>query len=170
MHPVVNQTIHQLDAITFGGLLQRITIGPAALSVPEVLRGGLEEALLLKDYASPPYARPPGEPEGSIPLDTEDDIPARPEKPLSQAWASLPFDAVLVPVIETWHAATTTGTPAADMRYRVVIYRLPGLEILYSHVFEGSYREDVRNRSAEGVPAWIRRSARKVLADLPAGS
>jgi len=170
VHPVVNETIHQLDAVTFGGLLQRITLGPAAVNVPEVLRGGLEEALLLGDYASPPYARPPGEPESSIPIEKHRDITVRPDRQLPEAWASLPFDAVLVPVIETWQATTTTGTPAADIRYRVIIYRLPGLEVLYSNVFEGSYREDVRTRSAEGVPAWIRRSARKVLADLPAGS
>ena len=94
----------------------------------------------------------------------------RPAKPLSEAWASLPFDAVLVPVMETWQASTTTGTPAAQMRYRVVIIacRVSRSSTRTSSV--ASYREDVRTRSAEGVPVWIRRSARKVLADLPAGS
>jgi len=168
VHPVINETIHQLDQVTFGGILQRVTIGPEAVNVPEVLRGALEEALLIKGYDAPPYAKPPGEPEGAVPVQEHDGF-AVGAKPLSAAWASLPFEAVLVAAIETWQAATT-GTPSVDMRYRVIIFRLPNLEVLYSNVFEGSYREDVRNRSAEGVPTWIRRSARKVLADLPDGS
>ena len=167
MHPVVNETIHQLDAVTFGGLLQRITVGAEAVNVPDVLRGSLEEALLLKEYDAPPFKKPEGDPEGSIPVAVPEESTA--PKPLSDAWAKLPFDAVLVAAIETWQASTT-GTPSVEMRYRVMIRRIPGLQVLYSNVFEGSYREDIRTRSAEGVPAWIRRSARKVLADLPAGS
>jgi len=167
VHPVINETIHQLGGVTFGGILQRVTIGTEPVNVPEILRGALEEALLIKEYPAPPYAKPPGEPEGSIPTDAPD--ASAPPKPLPPAWGALPFDAVLVATIETWQASTTS-TPAVDMRYRVVLRRLPGLEVLYSNVFEGSYREDVRSRSAEGVPSWIRRSARKVLADLPARS
>ena len=168
MHPVINETIHQLDQVTFGGILQRVTIGAEAVNVPEVLRGALEEALLIKGYDAPPYAKPAGEPDGAVPIRAQDGGVAE-AKPLSPAWASLPFEAVLVAAIETWQASTT-GTPSVDMRYRIILFRLPNLEVLYSNVFEGSYREDVRNRSAEGVPTWIRRSARKVLADLPAGS
>ena len=167
VQPVVNETIHQLDGVTFGGLLQRVTIGVEAVNVPQLLRGALEEALLIKEYDAPPFRKPEGEPEGSIPVSAPDGASAA--KPLPPPWANLPFEAVLVTAIEAWQASTT-GTPAVDMRYRVVLRRLPGLEVLYSNVFEGSYREDVRTRSAEGVPAWIRRSARKVLADLPAGS
>jgi hypothetical protein len=167
VHPVANETLHQLDRVSFGGILQRVTVGVETIDVPVLLRGALEEALLMKDYSAPPFTRPPGEPEDAIPVRAPES--ESPPRPLPAAWASLPFDAVLVPAIESWQASTM-GSSSVGMRFRVVIYRLPEMEVLYSTVFEGSYREDVRTRGNDMIPAWIRRSARKALPDVPAGS
>src|SRR5437867_2890011 len=47
---VQNETIHQLENVSFGGFLQRTVIGASSYNIPDLLRGSLEEALTLRGY------------------------------------------------------------------------------------------------------------------------
>jgi hypothetical protein len=59
------------------------------------------------------------------------------------------------------------GVPAFGMRYRVELRRVPTGEVLYRQVVECRQEENPRARSADMVPAAVRRSARRALSDLP---
>jgi hypothetical protein len=142
--PVENATIHQLDAVAFGGLLQRGIIGPEVHDIPALLRAGLEESLLLAGYATSSGA-------GGVPAGA-----GRPPQ----------FEATLLATIESWWASTV-GTPAFSMRYRVEMHHVESGEVLYRNLVESRAEEDPRARSADLVPAAIRRSARRALAELP---
>lgn len=147
---VRNATVIPLDHASFGGLLQRTVIGAQSYDVPELLRGALEEAVVHRGYAL-----------GSAPAGGADF-----SKPLPEG-ASLPlFDAAIVATIESWMAGTGTSM-TVSMRYRLDMYRVPTAEVLYSGTFSCASRDDLRGRGGEDLPAAIRRSAHRALADLP---
>jgi hypothetical protein len=149
--PVDNQTIHQLDKITFGGLLQRGTVGAEEYDIPGILRAAVEESVLLAGYSTAPGG-------GYAQIDWT--------RPLPEGQPAPPFDGVLVTTLESWWA-NTLGIPAFGMRFRVELRRVPTGEVLYQNETECRQEEDPRARSADMVPNAIRRAARRVLADLP---
>jgi hypothetical protein len=151
---VENETVHPLDQMSFGGLLQRAVIGAQVENIPELLRGGLEEALVQKGYelGSPGAAAAGGGTDWRKPL------PAGTQEPS--------FDAVLTAAIESWHAEAG-GATSFSMRYRIEMYRVPSAEPLFSGTFYCDHRDDIRARGADDVPGAIRRSARRALASLP---
>jgi hypothetical protein len=146
--PVENQTIHQLDRVAFGGLLQRGTVGAQEYDVPAILRASLEESTLFAGYSTAPY--------DGRPLDGSPS-PGQP---------AAPYDGALLATIESWWA-NTMGVPAFGMRYRVELRRVPTGEVLYRNSVDLREEENPRTRNVDMVPAAIRRSARRVLADLP---
>jgi hypothetical protein len=48
--PVANATLLPLDKVVFAGVLQRSIVGGEAYDIPRILRGGLEETLVLAGY------------------------------------------------------------------------------------------------------------------------
>jgi hypothetical protein len=140
--PVKNETLHQLDKVSFDGLFQSATIGAELHNIPDLLRGSLEEALVRKGYdaASGPAA---------VPV-----LPAAPAAANLQA------------TIEAWESE---GGGRFDMylRYRLEMVRIPTGERLYSGVFSSQERADARSSAGGDVVPAIRRSAARALSGLP---
>lgn len=157
--PVRNETIHQLDKVSFGGLLQRAVIGAPSYDIPDLLRGSVEEALMLRGYQTAPS----GDWSGS---DRKGSEPPDFKHPLPPGAPSLPFNAVLYTVIESW-SANTMASMSLAMRYRLELYRVPSGELLLSGKGELSYREDARTRGSDDIPSQIRQSAQRTLSYLP---
>jgi hypothetical protein len=155
--PVQNETLYQLEQVSFGGLLQRAVIGAPSYDIPDLLRGSLEEALVLRGYQTAAHA----EANSGSSLDFRHPLPPGTPKP--------PFDAVLCTTIESW-SSSTMASPSLSMRYRLEMYGAAGGDLLLSGKGECSYREDTRFRSAGDIPAQIRGSAQRVMASLPRGS
>src|SRR2546426_4196230 len=155
--PVQNETIHQLENVSFGGFLQRTVIGASSYNIPDLLRGSLEEALTLRGY--------PRASDGGLKSDPPLDF----KHPLPQGTPKLQFNAVLYTTIESW-SANTMASGSFAMRYRLEMYSVPGGELLLSGKGDCSQREESRYRSAEDIPSQIRRSAQRVMATLPRGS
>jgi len=153
--PVVNKTIHQLDQVPIGGLAQRWIVGMETFDVPDILRGALEEALVLREYMPISYTVDPekGPPDFSRPI----------------VGANPPFDGALVATIESWTSGSTSLTDVT-MRYRVELYRVPTAEKLFSGEFDMVYRENVMGSSANDLRSQIRYSAQRALRWLPQGS
>lgn len=152
--PVRNETVHQLEAVSFGGFLQRAVIGPRTFDIPDILRASFEEALIQTGYEA---ARPaPGPVTAAL-----ESGAARAEEV-----AAIPFDAALHTAIEAWQA-DTGSSPGLRMRYRIELRSIPGAEILFSGVFPCVHREDSRERGMDAVPNAIRRSAKQALSALP---
>ncbi|HVR74324.1 MAG TPA: hypothetical protein VMT52_08330 [Planctomycetota bacterium] len=152
--PVRNETVHQLDAVSFGGFAQRMIIGAPTFDIPDLLRGSLEESLIQAGYEA---ARPAP---GSVTAALESG------KALPEDASAIPFDAALHTAIEGWQA--DTGSVAGiRMRYRVELRSIPGAEVLFSGVFPCVHREDPRARGTDEVPNAVRRSAKQALGALP---
>ncbi|MBI4601544.1 MAG: hypothetical protein HY721_06245 [Planctomycetes bacterium] len=151
--PVRNETVHQLEQVAFGGLLQRLVAGPETYDVPGLLRAGLEEGLERRGYR---LERAPA-PEGARPDDS---------RPLPEGAPRPPSEAVLLATIESWDAATA-GAFSMRMTYRIDLRRVPAGDLLYSGTFVCEEREDARSRGSGDVHGAIRRSALRALASLP---
>jgi hypothetical protein len=152
--PVHNGTLYSLDKVVFAGLLQRSLIGGETYDIPTILRGGLEEALVIAGYGVVPYEPRPGAPRPDF------------QKPLPAGTPAPPFDAALHATILAWESSSG-GAPSFSLRYRLALCHVPSGELLYSGDFHCVYRSESRSLSAESVESAIRRCARQSLASLP---
>jgi len=151
---VKNETIHQLDDVSIGGLLQRALIGPKTVDVLDLVQGSAEEALVLKGYATwGSWTEPPGEK-----LDFR--------RPLPAGAPALSFDAVCMVTIEEWSVDAISGS-SLHMVYRIELYKVPSAELLYFGQFGCGYREDIRDPRVDDFTIMIRRSVRDAFSDLP---
>lgn len=157
--PVENETTHQLDEVSFGGPLQRTVIGVGSYNIPNLLRGALEEALVLHGYSVGTYSEDSRRPK----LDFR--------RPLPPEAARQPFDAVLLSTIESW-TSDKLSSSSMVFRFRVEMVRVPTAELLYIGVFECGHRGDSDGRGIgdDQVSTQIRRSAQRALASLPGAS
>jgi hypothetical protein len=154
--PVNNATLHPLDAVTFVGIVSETILGAPRYDIPEILRGALEEHLLLAGYDLAPA--PAGT--GMAATDFRKPLPAGSPAPA--------FDAVVYPTIVAWRSGR--GSPGFDMRYRLEMHAVPGGRLLYDGEFVCSQRSDTRSWGGETVTNSIRRSAEQSLASLPPGA
>jgi hypothetical protein len=152
--PAVNRTIHQLHAVTFGGLLQRAVIGGDTYNVPRLLQGSVEETLTLRGYTvAEDVAGLAG------------DLPGF-RKPLPEG-APLPeFDGVCYAEILEWRSRRTS-TSGLHMKYRLELYRVPTGELLFSGDFAFEGRGSMNDPEFENLAKMIRQSVRGALSFLP---
>ncbi|MGQ9589793.1 MAG: hypothetical protein ACUVYA_05815 [Planctomycetota bacterium] len=162
--PVANETIHQLDEVTFGGLFQRTVLWPKKYRVTEILAAAAEESLLRKGYETRSGCGGDGSLAGSpAALRPVPDY----RRPLPEGSALPAFDAVLYLTVEEWAADRTAGS-SLHIAYRVELYRVPAAEVLYHGRFSCGYREDPYEPRPDELPIALRRSVSSALAALPA--
>lgn len=152
--PVANATLYPLDEVVFAGVLQRSLIGGEKYNIPDILRGGLEESLVLAGYDLVPVAP-----------DRKAKLPDY-RQPLPEGTPVPPFDAALYTSIHSWESSTGASTNIA-MRFRLELYHVPTGEILFSGDFHCVHRSEARSWSPDGVEVLMRRCARQALESLP---
>ena len=144
VEPIVNETVYTLDAVAFGGPLQRLVVGAQKYDIPSVLLGALEEALLLRGYD-----------------------PRSPDRSDSGSAGMLDGDADMVArcAIVFWEAETS-GSPSMDLRFRLDLSTPQG-ERLYGGTFAARYRQSGRSRTHKDPTAAIRSAMAAALRELP---
>jgi hypothetical protein len=147
-----NRTVHALEAVPFGGPLQRVVTGPRVYNVPALLELELREALNARGYAT---AGPP-------PRDLDYSKPLPPDAALP------PFGAVLLSSIESWEARTVQPIQVL-LRYRLSLYHVPSGELLYCGLFSARVEGHGKPAAGDFLELEIRRSVRRALSALPAG-
>lgn len=147
--PVENATVHRLDHVSFGGILQRALLGARTLDVLEILRGAAEESLILKGYRigeCPPGAASAG------------------EDPTRAARSGA--DAVCRVTVTEWASDSVTGE-SLHVVYRIEIRHVESGAILFAARHGCGYRESDREPREDEIPYLIRRSVRTALGALP---
>lgn len=152
--PPVNRTIHQLDAVTFGGLLQRAVIGGDTYNVPRLLQGSVEDTLVLRGYSVAEDAAIPD----VDPPDFRQPLPA--DAPLPD------FDGICYAEILEWRSRRTS-TSGLHMKYRLELYRVPTGELLFSGDFAFEGKGSMNDPEFENLAKLIRQSVRGALSFLP---
>jgi len=151
---VANETIHQLDRVTSGGLIQRALTGGATYDVPEIVGAALQEALISRGYDPVDFKHDPDHPERDYRrrLDGGAELP--------------PFDAYLVCTIEEWQSDKISSS-SMHMQYRIEMFKVPTGEVLFSGQFSCGYRDELGEYRSEEVVSQIRSSVKRALSALP---
>ena len=152
--PVANESIHQLDSVTFGGLLQRTLTGGTTYNVPEIMKEALMDALFSRGYDPVDFKHDLGRPEPDF------------RRPLDPAAERPPFDAYLVCTIEEWQSDKISSS-SMHMRYRIEMFKVPTGEVLFSGRFSCGYRDELGEYRFEEVASRIRGSVKRALSALP---
>ncbi len=158
MAPVANETIHQLDEVTFGGLFQRTVLWPRRHSITAILSAAAEESFLRKGYETRAACAGSSQGPGSPAPDYR--------KPLPQGSPPQEFDAVCYLTVEEWATDRYAGS-SMHLVYRVELFRVPTAELLYFGRISCGYREDPHEPRTDELPMAIRRSVASALAALP---
>ena len=161
--PVGNDTVYELERVRFGGLLQRLTLGPQTYDVPALLRDSFLEALQHRGYDATIYLPPEASPDATS--DGQDFT-----KPLPEGSPELPFDAALVSTIDSWYSAGS-GQWKTAMAFEVKLYHVPTAELLYSYKCNCARTADSRGTDSGNLGRrFIISCARKSLGSLPVAS
>ena len=147
--PPTNGTVWRLDAVTFGGVLQRLVFRPKTYNVLALLQTSLEKELDRKGYVTT----------SQIPADSDY------RQPLPEAAGVPPFDAAVYATIETWSSSDLPPI-GAKMRCRFEMYHVPTAALLYevvTTVRAGGRHDTQPNFLESAVSAAVRRA----LSSLP---
>ena len=150
-----NDTGDDLGRVTFDGVLQSAFVGAQATDVAELLRGAVEETLILKGYAlvSLPVAAP------------EVDVERSPDELDESSDARDRCDATVHTTIVEWSHSRGAGAQFR-LRYRIEIRHLASDDILYEGEFHCVHQSRPGGRFAP-VDTALRRCLRQALEGLP---
>ena len=173
---VENETVYQLDAVSFGGILQRGIFGVRQYNIPAVLRAGIEEALLRKSYETLALGkRPEGDVHGTIDEESSARSPAAAASttsgtpPLAVDPGGRLHDAELTCRIVYWQGNPGTR-PEMKVGFRLELYSAAGREKLYAGTFTARYKQGPRGQSQVDVARLIRSAVIGAFSDLPAAA
>lgn len=157
VYNVENSTAFELRSVSFGGMFQRAVLGTPQYDVHSLLRGAIEESLLLKDYETMSLGSPPA----PAPVDAR----PRDDSPPADVAAG-PQDAELYCRILYWKAETG-ARPAMEMRFRVELYSAAEHELLYAGTFKAAFSMGAHDRTIPSLEKIIRPAVRRAFLDLP---
>ena len=138
--PVQNKSGEELERVSFDGALQSVMVGAQSSDVTELIRGAVEETLLLKGYEIVDADRG-GDGDGNG------------------------VNAALHTTITAWSHSRGAGAQFR-LRYRVEVRHAPTGELLYDGDFQCSHQSRAGARRAP-VELALRRCVRQALDGLP---
>lgn len=146
VEPVGNETIHDLHQVSFGGILQRVIVGPETLDVPAILRASLVDALARKGY------------------ETRLDYSAGGEEAADDAVRE---DARCRLIVEEW-SSDRVSSASIRMAFRVELDRASTGERLFTGRYRYAFLEESGEPHANDLPGSLAGAVRTALTALPA--
>ncbi len=177
---VENETVYQLNDVSFGGILQRGFFGVRQYNIPAVLRSGIEAALLRKSYETLALGkRPEGDVRGTIDATSDEESPAGSPAAAASTTSGTPplavdpggrlHDAELTCRIVFWQG-NPGARPEMKVAFRLELYSVAGREKLYAGTFTARYKQGPRGQSQVDVARLIRTAVIGAFSDLPAAA
>jgi hypothetical protein len=159
LEPVRNETIHDLRQVSFGGILQRVLVGPETLDVPAILQASLQDALTRRGYETR--------------LDCDGSEPATvagAEAPeigdASAEGGGAEYDARCRLVVEEW-SSDRVSSASIQMVFRVELDRVSTGERLFTGRYRYAFLEDSGEPHANDLPASLAGAVKTALTTLP---
>ncbi|MCZ6794984.1 MAG: hypothetical protein O7J95_15380 [Planctomycetota bacterium] len=153
-----NETVHPLERVAYGGLLQRLVSGERVYNVYDLLYRGLREALEEKGYAT--SDRVSEGRFGAVDFRT----------PGGEIGEDVPFDAVLYSKVVGWHRRDRSFPNGVTVGLELAIYKVPGAEKLYE-IRESVFLRDDQHGSQGShgrfLESGLRHAAYRTLSGLP---